>query len=116
MGSSDVHDRVCAEHNVSNDGEAFTGQTLREEAVGEGFNPFGQGVCGHRLLGPRAMGDIFRLCVAHECLVDDPAEQGCLRSEADVNGTSSGSGALGDLGKCGGHVALIKEECAHVTS
>lgn len=163
MGSSDVHDRVCAEHNVSNDGEAFTGQTLREEAVGvgmiperpaqpgggvasclgglgklrlktfglgshleqrpcplrdtdrdvgEGFNPFGQGVCGHRCLSRRAMGDIDRLCVAHECLVDDPAEQGCLRSEADVNGTSSDSGALGDLGKCGGHVALIKEECA----
>ena len=39
VGSPDVHDRVCAEQNVSDDGEAFRVQTLREEAIGGGMVP-----------------------------------------------------------------------------
>lgn len=158
-----MHDRVCAEQNVSDDGEVFRVQSLREVAigrgmvperpaqlgggvasglgglgefrlktlglgsnleqwpcplrytdrdVGKGLNPFGQTVGGHRVLHPRAVGDINRLCVTHERLVDDTAEQGCLRPEADVNGAGSDSGALCDLGKSSSHVALIEKKHA----
>lgn len=80
--------------------------------VGESLDPFGQGAGGDRVLGPGAVGDINGQCVSYEGLVDDAAEQRCLCPEADVDGPGSDAGALRDLGKCSGHVALIKEKLA----
>lgn len=80
--------------------------------VGEGRYPFGEGVSGHRVLNAGAVGDIDRVRVTRERLIDDTAKQGRLRFEANIDGTRSDLGAHCNLGKGGGHVALLKEKLA----
>lgn len=65
MGPSGVHDGVCAEQNIGENGEVFRADVLREEAVGGGVFPersaqFGRGVapglCGFGKLRLKSLG------------------------------------------------------------